>query len=116
MTGHRAILEWRDHATGFFGTLRDRHLGWWFAGALGSAAPAGCLWIVTDIAAAWEDAPIARARMMSDTWLVCLGIILIGVCLGAALDRALRSGRSIVPGVHRLATFIKGMYQPERVA
>ena len=91
---------------GFLGTLKGRHFDWRLAGALASAAPAGCLWIATCMGAAFVDASVTRDSMLSDGLLVCSGIILIGVCLGAALDRALRGGRPIVPGVRRLATII----------
>jgi hypothetical protein len=100
---------------GFFGIVSGRHVAWWLAGVLGGAAPAACLWIVSGFAAAWESAPLFRDRILSDGLIVCSGIVLIGGGLGAAVDRALRSGRSVVPGVQRLAAIINQVNRPERV-
>jgi hypothetical protein len=100
---------------GFFGIVSGRHVGWWFAGVLGGAAPAACVWIVSGLAAGWEPVEFHSERILSDGLLVCSGIVLIGGCLGAAVDRALRSGRSIVPGVQRLAAIINGVNRPEYV-
>jgi Pentapeptide repeats (8 copies) len=98
--------------TGFAGNIIGWRVGWVLAGGLGSAASAACVWAVACIAAAWEPNQVFREKNLIDGALWCSGVILIGGLLGMALDRALRTGRSFVPGVQRLAATINGEPQP----
>jgi hypothetical protein len=100
---------------GFVGNMIGWRIGWTLAGGFGSAAAAACVWTLICLAVGLEpDPPFVRDRNLTEGAIWCSGIILVGGLLGTALDRALRSGRSFLPGVQRLASVINHGTRQER--
>jgi hypothetical protein len=107
-----ALGAFGSGVTGFAGNILGWRLGWTLTASLGSAAAAACVWAVTCIASAWEPNQVFRDRNLIEGAVWCAAVILTGGLLGLALDHALRTGWSFVPGVQRLAAIIKGGTQP----
>jgi hypothetical protein len=86
-------------------SVAGRQLRWAISGALGGTAPVIVTWLLTSNVFVDPRSCIRWPNMFSATDLAAP--FTIGFILGLALDLSLRSGKSILPGVHQVAAVVQ---------